>query len=432
MDSLGRRLIRALCSEKSFEPLAEKGFESSWIYDEAREAYDWIKNYVAEYGKFPVALLVEEAIGHELPDEVDSLGHVVDQIRRRRLSSDLEKPLEEAIAHIEKRDPDTAVELLTDSIFKIRASTGSSSSKLVSYRESGKDRFDDYRRVKEKEGLEGIPTKWPRLNKSIEGWVNGSFNVVAAIANTGKSWWLCIAADHAERILKKKVLFVTLEMSTPKIARRLDAIRYKLPFGKLRGCKLEEVDEKYYETGLSDLSVSTESDLLIADKNCVRTVNDVLGLVHEYNPDIVFVDGGYRFESNKGGGHWEKTLNVVTELQINAERTNIPWVVTTQFGDSEETGKEKKKGKHVRAWNVRYGKEWFIHPDVLIGLYQDEDLRLTRMMETHVLKVREADELFGSFTIDWHMGKMEFDETEPLVEVEKLPEDAGATHEVAY
>ena len=42
-------------------------------------------------------------------------------------------------------------------------------------------------------------------------------------------------------------------------------------------------------------------------------------------------------------------------------------------------GKEKKKGtKHVRAWNVRYGKEWFINPDILIGMYQDDDLRLIK------------------------------------------------------
>jgi hypothetical protein len=231
------------------------------------------------------------------------------------------------------------------------------------------------------------------------------------MSNTGKTWALCVCADHAERVAGKKVLFVTMEMSASRISRRLDAVRYRIPFGVLRDCELDPMEEKEWESNLKDLKKDKESsDIYIADKKAVRTVTDVFNLVQELKPDIVFIDGGYRFESEKGSGQWEQTLHIVTDLQVYAEKSDIPWIVTTQFGDSNESGKKKKKGDHVRAWNVRYGKEWLIHPDVLIGLYADEDLRLIKMMELHVLKVRDADKMFDMFTIEWDMGKMSFNE----------------------
>jgi hypothetical protein len=200
-------------------------------------------------------------------------------------------------------------------------------------------------------------------------------------------------------------------MSAGRIARRLDAVRYKIPFGVLRDCELDPVQEKKFQDDLSALKEGDSSDILIADKNAVRTVADVFNIVKETKPDIVFIDGGYRFESKKGSGQWEQTLQVVTDLQIFSEKSQIPWIVTTQFGDSNETGKKKKKGDQVRAWNVRYGKEWLIHPDVLIGLYADEDLRMVKQMEVHVLKVRDADKIFDMFTIEWDMQSMSFNET---------------------
>ena len=201
-------------------------------------------------------------------------------------------------------------------------------------------------------------------------------------------------------------------MSSIRIERRIDAIRYKLPFGKLRDAELDAMREEDWKKRLEEAAVEkVDSDILVADKKSVRTVRDVYMLVQQYKPDIVIIDGGYRFEGDERYGQWAKTVSIVNDLQVFAEMSNIPWVVTTQFGDSEETGKEKKKGtKHVRAWNVRYGKEWYINPDILIGMYQDDDLRLIKRMEIHPLKVRDGDRAFDMFTIGWSMDEMEFKE----------------------
>jgi hypothetical protein len=413
---LGLKLLSGVVRDQSFSDMDARGLLDTVLFDEAREGLKFCRDFIVEYGSWPSKTVVEERLGVDLPECDSPTPYVAELVRKRWISSELEKSLTSAIQKIEHRDPDAALDQLTRLSSDLKAV--SSRNPIVSYRDSGESRFDDYLVARDSGGVIGIRTPWDKLNDGIQGWVDGSFNVVAAMSNTGKTWMLCVCADHAERVAGKKVLFVTMEMSSTRISRRLDAVRYKIPFGALRDCSLDPIEEKEWEENLKDLKKDSEkSDIYIADKKAVRTVTDVFNLVQEIKPDIVFIDGGYRFESDKGAGQWEQTLNVVTDLQVYAEKSNIPWVVTTQFGDSNETGKKKKKGDHVRAWNVRYGKEWLIHPDVLIGLFADEDLRLIKSMEIHVLKVRDADKMFDMFQIEWDMGKMSF--------VESSHEDAG-------
>lgn len=238
---------------------------------------------------------------------------------------------------------------------------------------------------------------------------------------THNSWLLCIIANHCLE-LEKKVLFVTLEMSSPRMQKRIDSIRYQIPFKMIRNAEMEEEEYQY-------LLEEDEGggDILFADKTMVQRVSDVTALVLEHKPDIVLIDGGYRFKGS-GGSSWEATRSVVEELQLTAESTDIPWVVTTQAGDSSETGKEKKRGPKMRLWNARYGKEWVIDPDVVIGLYQDEDLRLIKSSEIYTLKMRDAvEEDFrrNHFRIKWDMTKMEFDEHDYVGMKEE-------DHEVSY
>lgn len=262
-------------------------------------------------------------------------------------------------------------------------------------------------------GFEGVSTPWGTLNKNIQGWVNGYLHVIAAMQQTGKTWALCFIANHACYVEKKKVLFVSLEMAEHRIQRRLDALKYKLPFNQLRDGELDSETEKEWKEKLSEEEKKdAEFDIFIVDKKLVTTVNDVAALVTQLSPDLVLIDGGYRFDAPGKVDGWERTVTIVNSLQSFAEKTCLPWVVTTQLGDKTETGKASKTNTTMRAWNVRYGKEWVINPDVLIGLHQDDDLRLISQTEVHTLKVRDAGKLIPQFNIMWDLEEMDFSEIE--------------------
>lgn len=128
--------------------------------------------------------------------------------------------------------------------------------------------------------------------------------------------------------------------------------------------------------------------------------------VEELKPKAVLIDGGYRLDSSKGGD-WGGQVMVIEELQEATAKTGIPWLVTTQLGDSSEKGKGRDT-KKVNPWNVRYAKEWLINPDVVISLQQDEDLALLDEMELAILKFRDGDGPRSTFKIRWNKDTMDY------------------------
>ena len=408
MDTLGIRLIRSVLNEKDFSTLTKVGVTDQSVFDDSRTAFKWISDYLKDSGEWPTCSMVEENIGIDLPDESEPLKYIADLVRKRSLGKKLESRLTDAANLLGERDPDEALKILGEASLDLRPF--STHAHVVSWRESGLARLEKYRDTKDAGGLIGVPTPWKTLDTAIQGWVNGTFNVVTAMQNTGKTWFLVLCAANALS-RGKRVLYVTLEMSNFRIARRLDAVLYKLHFGKLRDCDLSDEAEADWEHRCG-VETDLEGDILLADKGLVKRVSDVTSLVLDYKPDIVFIDGGYRFEGGAKSS-WESTVSVVNELQVSAESTDIPWVVSTQQGDANESGSERKRGVKMKAWGVRYGKEWVINPDVVLGLYQNEDLRLIKAMEIHTLKVRDAsgDSYNSHFNINWDTSEMEFSES---------------------
>ena len=407
MDSLGTRLIGALICEKDASALAEHRIDGADLLDESKKAYLWVLDYVKTHGDWPSKKIVEENCGVDLPDAPDPLDYICDQVRKRSLAKTLELDLRQAAEKLESRDPDEAMRLISEAAHTHRKKLITKSS-VVSFRESGTKRIETYEALKSFGGYEGVATPWPRLDSAIQGWVNGTFNVVTAMQNTGKTWFLGVCANHALS-LGKKVGFVSLEMTTSRIARRVDAIKYKIPFRHLRD---GDMNEKLESEWKEKVERDTEGlgDILFADKQLIRTVDDATSFVLEHKPDIIFIDGGYRFQT-AGRSNWEQQVDIVRGLQLSAEATKIPWVVSTQQGDASESGRESKRGPHMRAWGVRYGKEWVIDPDVVIGLYANEDLRLTKELEIHLLKMRDtAGDIVNEMKIRWDTIAMNFDE----------------------
>ena len=331
--------------------------------------------------------------------------YVVETLRKRNLAYELTSSLKHVAAKVDSLDPDGALaDLIT---YATTVGKVHKSSQALSFKESGPTRVSDYSAVKTLP--QGIKTPWEQLNKATLGWVNGTLNVFMAKPNVGKTWMACLQANHAYK-QGLKVLFVTMEMPAIRIARRLDALRYKLPFGALRNAELLPTDEATWKAAV-DADVTSAGDIIIADKQQVKTVSDIVVLCNYHEPQIVVIDGGYRLEG-KGKSSWESVVSVVNDLQLHAELTDVPWIVTTQYGDANDTGKvvRAKGAPKMHMWGARYGKEWVINPDVVIGMHQDPEDRAYKVLRMYLFKTRDVDEdsMFEEMIIHWKLNDMEF------------------------
>jgi len=399
---LGKMLVVALLREQSFEELNKAHIKEEDFFAEGEKAYKWVKEYFDETSEWPSITLVEDSTGIALPTDPVPLKYAVDQVRKRALSKRLHKELSRSASLLEARDPDAA-------LLHVKEISSEESSyvatEITDYSKRRETRVEIYEELKEAGGYRGLSTPWECLNKQIQGWVNGSLNVLIGPTNAGKSWYSCIIANHGQA-QDALILLVTMEMDAYRIERRLDAVKYKLPFIDLRDGSIDALSlETWKKKAKEEVTVG---NVLIADKKLVQTVSDVAALCRSHKPDMVVVDGGYRFKGS-GKSNWEQTVAIVNDLQLAAEDSGVPWIVTTQYGDSSETGKPGKSEKGLRAWGVRYGKEWVINPDVAIGIYQNDDLRMINQSQLQIFKIREgAGAARSDFLIKWDMENMNF------------------------
>lgn len=406
-DAIGNDLLAGILEEKRLPDIPVFSKDLSFT---ARKGFDFIINYKANFGGFPPRDLVAEECAIRFPIVFPALEATAERVRKRALSKAVSSNINLAVDALERGDPDSAFDILRD----LKKESRQVKQAPLSFRMSGEQRYQDYLDRKTVGGFEGYASPWASLNTAMQGYVNGEFICIAAFYSGGKSWLTCVNANHLMD-LGAKVLLVTMEMPAQRIARRLDALRYKIPFSIMRRADLGEEVEHAWVEKMRQERESSGGDIFIADKKLVTTVMDVADLATEHEADVVLVDGAYRFEGD-GRNRWESTASTIESIQLLAEQTNIPWVATTQMGDANETqGKQKKTGSKPRAWGVRYGKEWLIEPDAVLIMMQSEAERELGVMNIHIEKVREGVPeglQKPSFTINWDMVKMDFSERE--------------------
>lgn len=402
-DPIGNDLIAAILNDNK---LPEIKVEESDLNFSARDAFKFINGYLTEYGSFPPEKLVVEEVGIQLPLMFPDANATAERIRRRTLSKRISDQINRAVDALEEGDPDKSLVFLD----ALKEEKSRVRSVPVSFRESGDLRYQAYLESQKQQGLDGFRTPWPTLNKSILGFNRGEFHCIAAYFGTGKTYVSCILAND---MLNQgaRTLLVTMEMPSHRVMRRIDSIRNKIPFSLMRRAELGEALEDAWKQNLIADKVG-DGDILVADKKIVRNVMDIRDLCNDYQADAVIIDGGYRLEGRRNRNRWESGAEVIEDIQLSAEATRAPWVVTTQMGDSNEVkGKSGKGGP--RAWGVRYNKEWLIEPDGVFILNQTEAERELGVMNIYIEKVREGvpEGLENPyFTINWDMVKMDFTE----------------------
>lgn len=398
-DELGKRFLRVFIDNQDISILKKYGIDESAFIEDGLKGFRAVLEYLDKHGRWITDKELFDVTSLILPQADENIDHLAELLRKRVLSNHLVPYLDRISKAFDDRDPDQALAVFREAAYEVR---DVSQQQIRGYFETAQERLDLWLSDKNRSEFEGILTPWPTLNGAIGGWVNGTLNVITAIMNTGKTWICCIVSNGVSEH-GKNVLFVSLETPVARIERRLDALYTGIPFSAFINKSFTDEQKDLLKQKLSE---KREGEIIPVDKKVARTVQDVVYLVKQYKPDAVVVDGGYRFEG-RGKSSWESTVSIVNDLQYAAEAHNIPFIVSTQQGEPEKG----KKSNDMSVWGVRYGKEWSINPDVVLGAFQNPDLRLLKAMELQIIKVRDSiGENVDPFRIQWNHSTMCFDE----------------------
>lgn len=214
--------------------------------------------------------------------------------------------------------------------------------------------------------------------------------------NNPKTWWILIQAVFLAK-MGYKILFITTEMSTKMVMRRIDAIWCCLNYSLFKAGQLPPDQEKRYYKYLDDQE-GREECLVV--EQATGGVQQVGVLVDLYNPDKVFIDGAYLLsDEDQDEDNWMATIRVFRGLHKLCLRQgkNIPIEATTQSKD--EVGASLK--------SLQFAKAIAQECDVVAVLEQDEQMKNDKEIRLKPLKLREGD-ILSSVYMNWDFTAMDY------------------------
>ena len=430
MSALGKKLISLVIRHKKFETLISAGINEEYFLSGVENTYKYLTKLVESECRYPSELEIADKFGWKLEDGVEEeIVYLIDLVKKRYISNKVLPHLKGGISKIEDRDPEAAIEEIEKALEYRRLLYADEHKFVHSFVLDASLRVEQYRKRKA-DGFNGLKTPWSTFNDVTGGGaLDGIFHVFLGFRSAGKTWLLCVLADYFASIIPENecVIVISTEMAAERLAKRIDCIKYKLPFEQYRDGEMSDDEIKAWEDSIKKDERKC-GDILFFDKRSVKTVKDVLNLAYQFSPRAILIDGAYRLEV-EDKSEWSRQVAIIEAIQEAVIRTNIPWFCTSQLGDSSETGKGLEKRK-VNQWNVRYAKEWTINPDIVITMQADEDLITLNQMEISFSKFRDGTGKKVSFRINWDREKMDFSEIIDTVSVTTVtPEESS---EVEY
>ena len=183
--------------------------------------------------------------------------------------------------------------------------------------------------------------------------------------------------------------------------KRIAAHRAKVPHMGYRAGDLSSKQYARFKNMVADLQ--NAPDYWVSGNEAAMGVQALAAKIDRLRPDIVFLDGLYLMRDDRGEIGWAGITNITRDLKQLALRKQIPIVVTSQLNRGAAN-------RRASLANLAFSDSIGMDADVVIALFQDQQLRDDDKLIVKLIKQREGFQL--EFTIRWDLSDMVFDEIE--------------------
>lgn len=406
-------LISKILETGDFITIKDKQIKPYFITDgDNRKAFKFINDFYLKNGTTPTVRVFqqqfpsfeldtykssqtfEDTIGTEEP-----LSYWCDEVRTKTKHNKICDIVEEMAQNLEKLDTEKAYENMKKGIIYIENDIVET--QAIDITKDAEDRKANYLKRKENKGMIGIPMGIDKLDMILKGMQKKQLITMIAKTGIGKTWFWILVASYCQ-LNGYRVLFFTTEMSEEQIEDRIEAMLIKMMlgvdfnYGRFKSGTLTPHEEKaYFE--LLDAKESLEP--LIVET--ATGVSNVSAKIEQYKPDIVFVDGAYLMEDDRGAKEdWLRVAHITRDLKALAKLKSLPICINSQA----DSNTSKKTGPELE--NIGFSKAIGHDSDVVLGLLRDEEMIEDREMKVKILKQREGT--LGSVVLNWDFTTMDF------------------------
>ncbi|MBQ9941429.1 MAG: replicative DNA helicase, partial [Christensenellaceae bacterium] len=226
--------------------------------------------------------------------------------------------------------------------------------------------------ARSKDGLMGVATGFPIMDKTLSGLQPTQLIVVAGRPGMGKTSFALNIAEHVAIKEKRPVVIFSLEMSADQLAMRLLCAGAQVDSQNARVGMLSEKD--FYS--LADAMVPLEESPIYIDDNSLSGPTDMLAKVRRLRQQIgdiglIVIDylqlmGGDG--DNRGDNRQQEISKITRSLKIMAKEMQVPVMLLSQLSRASE----KRENKRPMLSDLRESGAIEQDADVVIFLHRED------------------------------------------------------------
>lgn len=202
------------------------------------------------------------------------------------------------------------------------------------------------------DGVVGIPSGFPDLDKMTSGWQKSNLIIVAARPGMGKTSFTLALARNAAMDYQKPVALFSLEMNNLELVNRLISMEAEVEGGKLRSAKLEEDEWVKVNQAIEKLS---DTPFFIDDTPSLNVfeLRAKCRRLHQHHQiSMVIIDYLQLMtlgSSDKRGSREQEISSISRALKGLAKELNIPVIALSQLNRAGEVqGSKRPQLSHLR------------------------------------------------------------------------------------
>lgn len=372
------------------------------VGEEHRVVYALVLEHWRTYGKVPARSIVEKNYPNwKFVQANEPMEYYVAQLGREHQHRIGMGGMQELIPLFNK-GPDfvgAAGDLMATLLTDMRASAYVSvpDREIISTYEDWLETYAE--RAKNPDGLLGIATGFPTIDRATLGLQPEQFVLVIGPPAAGKSTLVLKVAANIVQQPAAKVLFIGFEMSNDEQTARAHAMLAGVSHHRLITGRLAPSEDRQFRARLDELVDAKSRMVLVGDRAGVLTVSSVAAKIIEHQPQLVVIDGLYLMSDEHGErpGSPQALTNITRDVKRLAQRVQLPILASTQALSN------KMGARGVSLDSIGYSSSFAQDADVIIGI-QPAPGDDTTMMEVRLLKVRSGP--CGNLMIDfdWDCG----------------------------
>lgn len=407
--NIERGFISKLLEIKDFSIVTKQKIEPYFLTGDNKKVFLYIRKFFNETGEFPTIRVIKKKFPNceletHLVDSIEVTGNdesilywcseLRNKLKHNRLADITEKVAE----FLESGDDEKAYDFMKKGVWNIEEEVVYSES--IDITKNTDERKKAYLEKKKNKGIVGILTGISYLDAILGGLVDETLTTILASTGIGKTWFIVLLASYILLNNYKVCVFVT-EMPKAVMQDRFDAMLFSMmyigfDYNKFKRGELDATIEEQYFQFLDEDLCNLES-LILED---VTGVSGIVSVIQREKPDIIFVDGVYLMEDERGAKEdWLRVTHITRDIKKIAKDWHIPIVINTQ-ADKTTAKKSPELG------SIMYSQSIGQDSDNVLGLFRDEIMISDREMGIRVLKQREGT--LGKVVINWDFEIMNF------------------------